>query len=75
MYSVLVARKLAISIHAPREGSDDVGQMSSVAYYISIHAPREGSDSFNFCNCCTTSISIHAPREGSDLPPPVKLDL
>ena len=35
----------AISIHAPREGSDLVqsGQMSQ-QQLISIHAPREGSD-------------------------------
>ena len=35
----------AISIHAPREGSD-CGTLYSVfsAQYISIHAPREGSD-------------------------------
>ena len=57
-----------ISIHAPREGSDDDTKEYGVPVFgISIHAPREGSD-------CPLSnkpvllilISIHAPREGSD---------
>ena len=34
-----------ISIHAPREGSDDVSSIDiSILQIISIHAPREGSD-------------------------------
>ena len=37
-----------ISIHAPREGSDDGGDGFTPEQLISIHAPREGSD------CCTT---------------------
>ena len=33
-----------ISIHAPREGSDPRGALTSRERVISIHAPREGSD-------------------------------
>ena len=36
--------KKAISIHAPREGSDLLEQMAWKLVDISIHAPREGSD-------------------------------
>ena len=56
----------AISIHAPRVGSDRT--IPYMVFYpaISIHAPRVGSDD------CTRNcyhglcISIHAPRVGSD---------
>ena len=34
-----------ISIHAPREGGDDIGDILDQASNISIHAPREGGDS------------------------------
>ena len=34
----------AISIHAPREGSDADGHGPQPVQQISIHAPREGSD-------------------------------
>ena len=34
----------AISIHAPREGSDPEFAGLTLTEYISIHAPREGSD-------------------------------
>ena len=34
-----------ISIHAPREGSDEVMRQKAAKSGISIHAPREGSDS------------------------------
>ena len=33
-----------ISIHAPREGSDEIGFAERRLHDISIHAPREGSD-------------------------------
>ena len=40
---------VAISIHAPREGSDlSVVLVAEAERHISIHAPREGSD---FSNC------------------------
>ena len=61
-------QKFTISIHAPREGSDDRGRVVERTEEISIHAPREGSDratvGFPPHRC---PISIHAPREGSDL--------
>ena len=34
----------AISIHAPREGSDELTAKQKAFVQISIHAPREGSD-------------------------------
>ena len=37
-------RRDGISIHAPREGSDDGGDGFTPEQLISIHAPREGSD-------------------------------
>ena len=39
-----VGRNIAISIHAPRTGSDKVGLCAGHARVISIHAPRTGSD-------------------------------
>ena len=36
--------KLGISIHAPREGSDQMPRRPQRLPQISIHAPREGSD-------------------------------
>ena len=38
-------RAAGISIHAPREGGDDVGTGAEGQAGISIHAPREGGDS------------------------------
>ena len=56
-----------ISIHAPREGSDEAAQSATNAAAISIHAPREGSDdSVPLPKQKALMISIHAPREGSD---------
>ena len=37
-------RERAISIHAPRTGSDIVAMVDAYAEQISIHAPRTGSD-------------------------------
>ena len=57
----------SISIHAPREGSDQVGGRVLVqSIVISIHAPREGSDPLFLPHHRHPAISIHAPREGSD---------
>ena len=43
--SVIEARVVVISIHAPREGSDqDHAGVVAKPEGISIHAPREGSD-------------------------------
>ena len=58
----------AISIHAPREGSDNHRCTQRFDRRISIHAPREGSDLNNLDEFKTRyKISIHAPREGSGL--------
>ena len=60
-----------ISIHAPREGSDQgVHDFFCRARQISIHAPREGSDPRHRQAAGGEPISIHAPREGSDGPGP-----
>src|SRR5699024_11959922 len=56
-----------ISIHAPREGSDQSFFRGLVALAISLHAPREGSDQYIDARRMGASISILAPREGSDL--------
>ena len=57
-----------ISIHAPREGSDEPPPPNPRRQStISIHAPREGSDSIYSSFSSARVISIHAPREGSDL--------
>ena len=34
-----------ISIHVPREGDDNVHEITNQAQSISIHVPREGDDS------------------------------
>ena len=62
---------IMISIHAPREGSDDTGgKYPAKAAVISIHAPREGSDGDEGRGQLgQVTISIHAPREGSDTVP------
>ena len=60
--------KAIISIHAPREGSDEAFQRAAMmGHGISIHAPREGSDESIGYSEDWSSISIHAPREGSDI--------
>ena len=59
----------AISIHAPREGSDILESLSPLHTLISIHAPREGSDVIAMTPYWNVEISIHAPREGSDISP------
>ena len=55
-----------ISIHAPREGSDNSVFGLDLPTRISIHAPREGSDDKDCILATYGGISIHAPREGSD---------
>ena len=61
----------AISIHAPREGSDAGPRFDVHRLAISIHAPREGSDEALKLQRIGIRISIHAPREGSDTHFPV----
>ena len=68
----------AISIHAPRVGSDKHIMVTTKQAMISIHAPRVGSDYLISPGHCPGDwISIHAPRVGSDRlrPDSVFLDL
>ena len=57
-----------ISTHAPRTGSDLVGQrFGRLTVLISTHAPRTGSDGFGWLpSSAHQAISTHAPRTGSD---------
>ena len=59
---------IVISIHAAREGGDNMPYMYNQAQHISIHAAREGGDENGFTAMQETDISIHAAREGGDLP-------
>ena len=56
----------AISIHAPRTGSDQGVTVVWTLKAISIHAPRTGSDTDLRAKFVAQHISIHAPRTGSD---------
>ena len=56
----------AISIHAPRVGSDAGVADLTETVTISIHAPRVGSDHGHPHRMTHIIISIHAPRVGSD---------
>ena len=60
------AQKAAISIHAPRAGSDLHRAGQRIPGAISIHAPRAGSDGKTRERLWRGEISIHAPRAGSD---------
>ena len=57
----------AISIHAPREGSDALcsGQRLDSLKFLST-LPARGATLGWRCRCDCGNISIHAPREGSD---------
>ena len=58
---------VAISIHAPRAGSDQRYRCKRQELLISIHAPRAGSDeATDEEQQKAVEISIHAPRAGSD---------
>ena len=57
---------IAISTHAPREGSDSSAGFFCHHAGISTHAPREGSDLPPSQEVSAMRISPHAPREGSD---------
>ena len=66
--------KVAISIHAPRMGSDSTSGSSHAFFQISIHAPRMGSDHTDMtARHIATTISIHAPRMGSDRRPAYRM--
>ena len=55
-----------ISIHAAREGGDDVISDKIAEANISIHAAREGGDRRQRSIRTLHHISIHAAREGGD---------
>ena len=67
-FDVTVTVTVAISIHAPRVGSDDIVPFTTFHdAQISIHAPRVGSDAQEIpIFRGVADISIHAPRVGSD---------
>ena len=66
-------RGFQISIHAPREGCDELHAGAvAVNVCISIHAPREGCDKCSLKCDTRLNISIHAPREGCDTGTPMK---
>ena len=68
MGSICFVRACEVSIHAPREGCDEIAVLpSKSSRLVSIHAPREGCDvsEANICSVVTI-VSIHAPREGCD---------
>ena len=51
-----------ISIHAPREGSDQMRQTVENLAKISIHAPREGSDGVSKnCMSATENFNPRSP--------------
>ena len=58
---------VSISIHAAREGGDELEGESTVRTWISIHAAREGGDAASGRGLAANLISIHAAREGGDL--------
>ncbi len=62
------AKLIAVSIHAPNEGSDLVErQRWRSRWRVSIHAPNEGSDDGPADPFLQGHhVSIHAPNEGSD---------
>ena len=56
-----------VSIHAPREGCDQLLKADVLIYLsVSIHAPREGCDYLCVAIRLLAEVSIHAPREGCD---------
>ena len=56
-----------ISIHAAREGGDEVISDKIAEANISIHAAREGGDERGLDYIFNLFISIHAAREGGDM--------
>ena len=57
----------AISIHAAREGGDEINDRQTFGHWISIHAAREGGDASSSYSNGVSRISIHAAREGGDV--------
>ena len=64
MYNV---NKQAISIHAPRTGSDNgIGQVAFAYCSFQSTLPARGATSMKWRGITMSNISIHAPRTGSD---------
>ena len=58
---------LFISIHTPREGSDDACISNLIGFhYFNPHSPRGERQAFIAILRSSSEISIHTPREGSD---------
>ena len=64
----LQCHKIVISIHAPRKGSDDIGNSlyTSQSRFQST-PPARGATVLSIQVLPTLHISIHAPRKGSDI--------
>ena len=57
-----------ISIHAPREGSDQkIQNIRKKCLVFQSTLPVRGATKPYYSMDCTIVISIHAPREGSDM--------
>ena len=63
----LLTRFVAISIHAPREGSDKLpGCLCGIWRTFQSTLPVRGATKGSARSPSRSTISIHAPREGSD---------
>ena len=61
------ATDIRISIHAPREGSDIIGELQARTYEsFQSTLPAKGATRKWYNDEKNKVISIHAPREGSD---------
>jgi len=64
---VSAGRGIIISIHAPREGSDEGGGGHvRISRVFQSTLPVRGATQAGYYGILYTYISIHAPREGSD---------
>ena len=63
--AITQARKVSVSIHAPREGERRLPAITQARKVsVSIHAPREGERLHSRQTYFHADVSIHAPREG-----------
>ena len=66
-FSIFFVVFSAISIHAPREGSDKVSVIGGTKLYVFLSTlPARGATNYVIIGSPANIISIHAPREGSD---------
>mgnify|MGYP001347592869 CR=1 FL=1 len=57
-----------VSIHAPREGSDQIGEFGVTLYRMfQSTLPAKGATQYLALLVLIVPVSIHAPREGSDV--------